>query len=173
MQTREGDVVYERVLAALHDAVIYRPGGPRYATRARQSKPLGSKFAAGLIGHSDGYVRKLLSPACEKHEINLKHILAWLVGGMDPAPLDEIEAAIGRIAITLPVADGHNDLSGEIVHASKEFGDVFAVLAQVFEPDSDGGEQLTRREYERLKREAREAEAALEALLEAAEGMVR
>ena len=79
-------------------------------------------------------MRQLLSPACEKHEINLKHIMAWLIGGMDKAPMDEIEAAVGRIAIDLPAAGAHDDLSNEIVHAAKEYGDVFAVMGQVSEP---------------------------------------
>jgi len=173
LQTRDAEIIYERVIDALHDAVIYRPGGARFNTRDRKCKPLGSKYAGALVGQSEGYVRKLLSPACEKHQVNLQHIVGWLLGGMDTAPLDELEAAIGRIAIKLPEPCGHGDLSNEAVHASKEFGDVFAVLQDVFSPDSDGGTRLTRREFERLKRETREAEAALEALLEAAEGMVQ
>ena len=174
MPTIEAEVTYQRVMESLHDAVIYRPGGPRYATNGRRNiKPMGSKMAGEVIGHSHGYVRKLLSLECPKHDVTLKHLVMWLLAGMDTAPLDELESAVGRVAFAVPECDGHDDLHMEAVRVGKEVGDVFAKLQQITDEDSAGGSRITRREAESLAREAREACAAVMALVQAVEECAR
>jgi len=163
----EHDRACLRVMQAYHESVVHVPGLTRLSRDGRKIKPLGLKEAASIAGLSVSDMGNRVNVNMPEHRPTLEGFVRHLLSGMDYAALDEIESACGRVAITLPETPEHGDLATETVRVGKEFGDVFALLQDVFQPDSDGGTRLTRREKERFHCEVREAQAALQALMAA------
>lgn len=85
------------------------------------------------------------------------------------AVLDYLEAAVGRVAIALPVgAAGTRELAGAVCRTVKEFGDVAREAGAAI---ADG--TVTRKEAERVERESLELVREIMALVAAVKAAVK
>ena len=158
----EFEHAFRRVLVAYHHSVVHVPGIDSRDRTGRKIRPLGLKAAADMVGMNKSDLSNRLNVNMPEHRPTLEAFVMHLLSGMDTAPLDEIEHAIGRVAFQLPDVEAHANLAAELAKAGREFSDVCSSMAEALE---DG--RVTRREFERFSKETDEAIAALAELREA------
>jgi len=171
MQPIEHDRQWVRVLRSYHDAVIHVPGLVNRDRDGRSIRPLGIREAARIAGLHPNDMGNRLNPNKNKEDSRptLEGFVRHLLAGMDIAPLDEIERTIGRVAITMPEVDGHEDIQRELAAAIREFGDVGRAICESMARESERGQKISRREMHTIRREVDEASGALYELMAAIE----
>lgn len=152
------------VLLATHDAVVYVQGGSRFASSGRKIKPMGTRHAGEVTGHTDKHIRNCLDIHQPTHQLSLRAWILMLMAGMDRSPLEELARQLDMVLIPVPTGQAHQDLRGEILNSGKEFGDVCTAIA-----DALADKHITRKELARIRREIDESVVQLYALLAAVE----
>jgi len=163
----EQEHLLDCVKQALHDAVVRVKGGSRFTRDHRPIKPMEPKHAAEILGKTADEVRNMVDPNKPDHRMYLDQFHTLLMQSMDTVALDEIERSIGRVAITVPYALEHEDLSEELMHTIKEFGDVGRQLSEALD---DG--IVRQDEFDEFDRECNEAMGAIAELREAVRAKV-
>jgi len=144
-----------------------------FAAAGRKIRAMGTALAARLTGNKVSNVRNKLSPNETQHEAQLIEFAILLMRNMDTLPLEELCALAKGVYVRVPEIKDHDDIQAELMNCMKEAGDVGLLLKEILAPESDGGRDPTRREYNRLVREVREVEASYEMLLAAVEEKVK
>ena len=169
MATLEHDRAWLRVLTLYHDSVVHVPGLSRHSRSGGKIKPMGLKEAAEIIGLNHRDLSNRLNVNMPEHRPTLEGFVRHLMEGMDMAALDELESAVGRVAIKVPEIHEHDDLQTELMACIKEFGDVGKALQEATDKDSRGGRKITRSEFAHIRHETEETVAQLYELLSAIE----
>lgn len=165
----EYDRSWRRVIQSYHDSVIHVPGVTRSDRDGNEIRPLGMKEAAHIAGLTPTDMSNRVNPNMPEHRPTLEGFVLHLLSGMDTSALDEIESAIGRVAITVPEIGSHDDLLRELLDCIKEFGDIGESIRQAQSKHSDGGIRITRREARSIRHEIEDEVAQLYELLAAIE----
>jgi|GEM_PF-1206571 len=160
----EQERVWRRVLRLYHAAIVPSHDLPVAGRDGQPIKPMGVRLAAEAIGLTPTDMANRLNPNLPTSRPTLEGFLTHLLLGMDRAPLDEIEAAIGRVAIDLPPAESYDDadLVQLLARACREHGEW---MVSVSEALADG--RIEPNEYDRIGREANDAFAAIAGVLQA------
>lgn len=173
MQPVEHDRAWVRVLKSYHDAVVHVPGLSNIDRDGRPIKPLGTKEAAHIAGLNVSDMSNRLNINLPEYRATLEGFVRHLLSGMDTAALDEIERAIGRVAIRVPDVEGHADIQRELAASIREFGDVGRAIAGAMDENSEAGREISARELVEIHKEVDEAVGALYELLAAIEAEVK
>ncbi|APG24073.1 phage regulatory CII family protein [Syntrophotalea acetylenica] len=123
--------------------MLYRWAKARPLTLKRQAEHLG--LAESTLGNS-------INPHIEAMEYKLAWLIPHMLLNDSLAPLDYLEACVGRVAFDLPQApECVANLQAELARTIKEFGDVIAASGTALE---DG--RVQRNEVKRIEQEINE-----------------
>lgn len=172
MSTIESERAWARILHDYHHSIVHVAGVDHRDTHGRKVKVMGLKEAAKTIGINKTDLSNRLNPNMPEHRATLEGFVLHLLSGMDLAALNTLESALGRVAIDVPDIEHHDNIEQELFACIKEFGDVGQSLRDATAADSDGGEAITRREFDVIHREIEGAVSELYALLAAVEEQV-